>query len=215
LPSATLAKIPPLSSVTAKTDCGLPEISATIEQELKKATDLQAAYYGNPGNSGLARTPAEGAVLERAGDPQLTLCGVPTNWTAKPGEWAAAQAQRDKEFSEIQAEAGRARSKCPGTPGGGAEPACANPINATALRKTSEAEAKYLQAMTAPFNAWMQPMLACEVKREAVVKDAKTANVKGANVKLVLRPLVEAWQLPSTPVYTWTGICHDAQRYLK
>jgi hypothetical protein len=58
-------------------------------------------------------------------------------------------------------------------------------------------------------------MLACEVKREAVVKDAKTANVKGANVKLVLRPLVEAWQLPSLPVSTWTGICHDAQRYLK
>src|SRR5262249_48989526 len=124
-------------------------------------------------------------------------------------------AQRDKEISDIQIETTKVINACPGTSGGGKEPKCLNAATAAGQRKLNDAELKWLKAMNAPFNGWMQPMLACEAKREAVIKDAKAANVKGANVKLVMRPLVEAWQLTSTPVYTWAGICKEAQRYLK
>jgi hypothetical protein len=57
-------------------------------------------------------------------------------------------------------------------------------------------------------------MQECSVKREAVVRDAKTANVRGANVKDVLRPLMLAWQLVPYPVAQWRGICEAAQANL-
>ena len=64
------------------------------------------------------------------------------------------------------------------------------------------------------FNDWITMINTCETKREAIVKDAKTANVKGANVKLVLRPLVQAWEPVSYVLARWTGVCEDAQRRL-
>ena len=37
-----------------------------------------------------------------------------------------------------------------------------------------------------------------------------------ANVKLVLRPLVQAWEmLPLQAAERWTDICNDAQRFLQ
>jgi hypothetical protein len=59
-------------------------------------------------------------------------------------------------------------------------------------------------------------MRQCEIKREKIVADAKAADVKGANVKLVLRPLVQAWEtLPAQATEQWTDICNDAPRFLQ
>lgn len=80
------------------------------------------------------------------------------------------------------------------------------------LTATIERETK--KATTPLFNDWVNTIQMCEAKREAIVKDAKAANVKGANVKLVLRPLVMAWEPPPFVVARWTGVCEDAQRYL-
>jgi len=151
LPSSILAQILPISSITAKTDCELPQIAAAIERETNKARDLQGAYYGNPGNSGLARTPAEGAVLERAGDPELRLCGMPTNFSTKSPEWQAAEEQKKKEIGEIGAEESRAMNACPGI-SGGKDPACEKSVMATSRRKMNDATLRYLKAMTQPFD---------------------------------------------------------------
>ena len=56
---------------------------------------------------------------------------------------------------------------------------------------------------------------ACKVQRETLVADAKTANVRGANVKLVLRPLAVAWEQMMFLPAQWSGICESAQRYLQ
>lgn len=213
LPSQVLAQLPALSTITAKTDCKLPNVTATIERESKKATELQAAYYGNPGNSGLARTPAEGAVLERAQDSQMTLCALPMTVLAQSPAWDAADKHRRDEISRIGTEQTNTINACPGIPGG-KEPTCEQTALASGARKTDAEQKRYLNEATPLFNDWLKPILACEAKREAVVKDAKTANVIGANVKLVLRPLVQAWELPPYVAARWSGVCEDAQRYL-
>lgn len=213
LPSQLLAQLPALSTINAKTDCKLAMLTATIQRETKKATDFQAAYYGNPGESGLARTPAEGAVLERAGDSDLIMCGAPTKvYTMSPAWDAAAKRNRD-EISNIGTEQTNAINACPGVPGG-KDPACERAALATGARKTDAAEKRYLAEATPLFNDWINTIQMCELKREAIVKDAKTANVKGANVKLVLRPLVMAWEPVSYVTSRWTGVCEDAQRHL-
>jgi hypothetical protein len=213
LPSQVLAQIPALSTITPKTDCKLANLTATIERETKKATDQQAAYYGNPGESGLRRTPAEGAVLDRAEDSDLIMCGAPTTYMTMPTAWDDAEKRKRDEISNIGTEQTNAINACPGIPGG-KEPACERAALATAARKTDAAEKRYLAEATPLFAGWVKTISVCEAKREAIVRDAKTANVKGANVELVLRPLVMAWEIPPYAVARWSGVCDEAQRYL-
>ena len=99
---------------------------------------------------------------------------------------------------------------CPGIPGG-KEPACERQVNADAARKQDAAQRQFLAAVSQPFAAGVAALKTCTVKREAVVTDAKAANVRGANVKLVMRPLVVAWQQIMFVPAEWSGICESAQ----
>jgi hypothetical protein len=214
LPSAILAKVPALSTITATTDCSLGDLPAIAQRESAKANQQLAAYYGNPGMSGLGRTPAESAVLEHAENSDLELCGVAMNFVNQnTAEWRAAEERKGNELSAVTTEEGAAWAACPGIPGG-KEPACERAVSAAAARKTDEIEKRYLLAVSPLFADMVSQMQACEVKREAIVKEAHAANVAGANVKLVLRPLVLAWELPPGVVAQWSGICEDAQRRL-
>jgi hypothetical protein len=211
-PSAILARLPRLDTINDSTDCTLGDLQAQIASEANNARALHDAYYGNPGNRGLARTPAERAVLERAGDTQLELCGAAINFI--PGDaFAQADAARTRAMSEIDEERDEAWRACPGIPGG-KEPAGVRAVNSAAARKTHDAERRYLQAVTQPFADTVARMQTCNAQRETIVRDAKAANVSGANVKDVLRPLVLAWELPPAATAQWTDICEIAQRYL-
>jgi hypothetical protein len=212
LPSSLIAKLPPLSSITAGTDCSLGDLQGQIKREHDAAAALEAAYYGNPGDNGLARTPAEGKMLERAGDTELIQCGSLMNFTNVPG-MAAAEQEFDRARGEISKEQSEGWNKCPGIPGG-KEPACERAVEARAAQQLDAAQRKYLQAASQPFAGLVSQIQACEQKREAIVKDAKAADVRGANVKQMLRPLVAAWELAPFVTSQWTGICENAQRYL-
>jgi hypothetical protein len=213
LPSSIFDKIPPFASITAATQCSLDNLDATIKTETEKTNGLATAYYGNPGNAGLARTKAEGDVLERAGDSALFLCGQLTNWMAPPDALAKADADKDRSASEIEAERERSYNACPGIPGG-KDPACERTVNATAARKLNDMQVAYLRAAAPALQQISNEMKACTVKRENIVVDAKTADVRGANITEVMQALVLAWQLPPFAVQRFTAACEDAQRYL-
>jgi hypothetical protein len=215
LPSSILAKIPSLSTITASTDCSLGDLSATIERERAKAVAQEAAFYGNPGDSGLGRTPAERTVLEHADDSDLEACGSPmafANPLLSP-EWRTAEDQKSKEMDAVARDESDAWNNCPGI-AGGKDPECERAVSAATARKVDEIHRRYLHALTPVFDGMISQMKSCGVKREAIVREAHTANVTGANVKLVLRPLVLAWELPPNAMAQWTFICEDAQRRL-
>ena len=215
LPSSILARLTPLDRITDSTDCTLGGAQATIEKEINETRALQNAFYGNPGNSGLARTPAEGAILERLEDSDLEACSVEINMgTAISPDFAAADSAWTEASSRITQEQEAAWNACPGIPGG-KEPECERRVNADAAKKFHDAQRQYLAGVSQPFAARVAELRACTVKRETLIADAKAANVRGANVKLVLRPLAVAWeQLMFVPAQ-WTGICESAQRYLQ
>jgi hypothetical protein len=215
LPSAVLARLPRLDTIDRDTDCTLGGLQATVEKEYAQAIALQDAYYGNPGDSGLARTPAEGAILERLEDSELESCAVEVNsmGVAFLPEYQAADAARRETSGRITEEQMAAWAACPGIPGG-KEPECERRVNAEAARKQHDAQRRYLASIAEPFAARVAAMRACTMKSEDVVADAKTANVRGANVKLVLRPLVAAWQQAMFVPAEWSGICESAQRSL-
>ena len=215
LPSSILARLTPLDRITDSTDCTLGGAQATIEQEINETHALQNAFYGNPGDSGLARTPAEGAILERLEDTDLEACSVEVNMgTAISPDFAAAESAWTEASSRITQEQEAAWNACPGIPGG-KEPECERRVSADAAKKFHDAQRQYLARVSQPFAASVAELRACTVKRETIIADAKAANVRGANVKLVLRPLAVAWeQLMFVPAQ-WTGICETAQRYLQ
>jgi len=215
LPSSILARLVPLDRITDSTDCTLGGAQATIEKEINETRALQNAFYGNPGNSGLARTPAEGAILERLEDSDLEACSIEVNnGVAFSPAFAAADSAWTEASSRITQEQEAAWNACPGIPGG-KEPECERRVNADAARKFSEAQRRFLANLSQPFAARVEQLRACTVKRETIVKDAKAANVLGANVKLVLRPLAVAWEQVMFVPAEWSGICETAQRYLQ
>jgi hypothetical protein len=215
LPSSILARLVPLDRITDSTDCTLGGAQATIEKEINETRALQNAFYGNPGNSGLARTPAEGAILERLEDSDLQACSVEVNGgIAYSPAFAAADGAWTEASNRIVQEQEAAWAACPGIPGG-KEPECERRVNADAARKFSEAQRRFLVSLSQPFAARVEQLRACTVKRETIVKDAKAANVLGANVKLALRPLAVAWEQVMFLPAEWSGICETAQRYLQ
>jgi hypothetical protein len=212
LPSSLLARLPRLDAIRKGTDCTLGNMQATIEAETAKARALQSANYGNPGDRGLERTPAEGALLARLDDNELESCATPMSMM-EPAAMTAAAEERDRALSRIVEEEQSAWNACPGI-AGGKDAACERAVAADTARKSSEVYRRYLAAVAQPFAGQVASMQACSVKREAIVKDAKTANVRGANVQDALRPLVLAWDTLPYVTARWTGICEDAQRYL-
>ena len=214
LPSSILARLLPLDAIKRGTDCSLGGAQATVEKELAATIALHDAYYGNPGDSGLKRTAAEGAILDRLEDSDLESCGIAGNGgTAFTPEFAAADAAWEAASNRIAEEQQAAWAACPGIPGG-KEPACERQVNAEAARKTHAAHRQYLASVAPPFATRVAALKTCTLKREALVADAKAANVRGANVKLALRPLVVAWQQVMFLPAEWSGICESAQRSL-
>jgi hypothetical protein len=214
-PSSILARLLPLDRITAGTDCTAGGAQALIDEESAAVEALQNAYYGNPGDSGLARTAAEGAILERLEDPDLESCGLEANGgLAFAPEYLAADRAWSEASNRIAEEQQAAWAACPGIPGG-KEPACERQVEADTARKMAAAQRQFLASLAQPFAARLETLRACSVKREAVVADAKTAGVRGANVKLVLRPLAVSWQQVAFPVAEWRGLCETAQRYLQ
>jgi hypothetical protein len=215
LPSSILARLLPLERITAGTDCTAGGAQELIEQESGETQALENAYYGNPGDSGLARTAAEGAILERLEVAELESCGVEANsGLAFTPEYLAADRAWDEASNRIAEEQQQAWAACPGIPGG-KEAACERQVNADAARKMAAAQRQYLASLAGPFAARLEAVRACSVEREAVVADAKAADVRGANVKLVLRPLAVSWQQVMFPVTEWRSLCETAQRYLQ
>jgi hypothetical protein len=215
LPSSLLARLLPLDDIERGTDCTLGGLQATIEKELRETRTLQDAYYGNPGDSGLARTPAEAAILERLEDTELEVCSIEVNNGGSfTPEFMAAERAWTEASNRIVQEQEAAWAACPGI-SGGKEPECERRVNADAARKFHDAQRQYLASVSPPFAARVAELRACTVKREALVADAKSANVRGANVKLVLRPLAVAWEQAMFLPAQWTGICESAQRYLQ
>lgn len=216
LPSALLGRLLPLDSLSASTDCTLGGMQDLIEKEMREAQALENAYYGNPGDSGLARTPAEGAILERLEDPDLESCGVEAamGGTEFAPQYQAAERARSEASNRIAQEQQDAWAACPGI-AGGKEPACERQVEADAARKLAAAQRAFLTSVSRPFAARVETVRACTLAREAVVADAKTANVRGANVKLVLRPLTLSWQQIMYPAAEWRSICESAQPHLR
>jgi hypothetical protein len=214
-PSSILARLPPLETIKRSTDCSLGGLQATVEKEAAAAQALADAYYGNPGDSGLKRTPAEGAILDRLEDSDLESCGMLLNsrGLAFSPEYTAADTAWNEASSRIVEQQQDAWNACPGIPGG-KEPACERQVNADAARKLDAAQRQFLASMSQPFASRVAAMRTCTAKAETLVADAKAANVLGANVKLVLRPLAVAWQQAMYVPAEWTGICEQAQRYL-
>lgn len=214
-PSSILARLPGLQTIERSTDCSLGGMQATVEKEMAAAQALQDAYYGNPGDSGLARTSAEGAILERLEDSELESCGMLLNSRslAFTPEYTAADAAWNAASNRISEEQQNAWNACPGIPGG-KEPDCERRVNSDAASKLDAAQRQFLASISQPFASRVTAMRACTAKTEAIVADAKTANVRGANVKLVLRPLAIAWQQAMFLPLEWTGICESAQRNL-
>jgi hypothetical protein len=214
LPSSILARLLPLDRITNGTDCTAGGAQELIEKESSETQALQNAYYGNPGDSGLARTAAEGVILARLEDSDLESCGLGANsGLAFAPEYLAADRVWSEASNRIAQEQQDAWAACPGIPGG-KEPACERQVNADAARKMAAAQQQFLVSLSQPFAARIEALRACTVKREAIVADAKAADVRGANVKLVLRPLAVAWQQVMFPAAEWRGLCETAQRYL-
>ncbi|HUQ50628.1 MAG TPA: hypothetical protein VM692_00315, partial [Gammaproteobacteria bacterium] len=214
LPSSILARLPRLDTIKRGTDCTLGNLQAAVEKETAQAVALQDAHYGNPGDSGLKRTAAEGAILARLEDTDLESCGIAyTNDAAYAAESNAASNAFREASGRISEEQQAAWNACPGIPGG-KDAACERRVEADAARKLHDAQRRYLATMSQPFAARIATLRTCTVKREALVADAKAADVRGANVKLVLRPLVLAWQQAAFLPAEWSSICESAQQSL-
>lgn len=215
LPSSVLARLLPLTRIDANTDCTLGGAEALIEKELGETRALENAYYGNPGDSGLARTPAEGAILARLEDPELESCGsYAMSGIELMPDYQAAERAWSEASGRIAEEEQAAWNACPGI-SGGKDPACERRVEADAKRKRAAAQREHLASLARPFGARVAELERCTLAREAVIADAKTANVRGANVKLALRPLTVSWQEVMFPVAEWRGICESAQPYLR
>jgi hypothetical protein len=210
-----LARLLPLDRITDSTDCTLGGAQATIEREINETRALQNAYYGNPGDSGLKRTAAEGAILDRLEDTDLETCSLEVNnGISFTPEFTAADRAWSEASSRIVQEQEAAWAACPGIPGG-KEPECERRVNAEAARKFHDAQRQFLASLSQPFAARVATLRDCTVKRETIIADAKAANVRGANVKLVLRPLAVAWEQVMFLPAQWSGMCETAQRYLQ
>lgn len=216
LPSAILARIPALTTIKKGSDCALADLKATIKTETARAQTLHDAYYGNPGMSGDRSVPAVAKVLDAAEDSSLTQCGQLTEYTQG---WNALNTIEEKKREAISAngsEANAAITKCPAVDAFTKEPKCVRDAQERRARKDHDAEVKYLAEAQVAWAASLDQMRQCELKREKIVADAKAADVKGANVKLVLRPLVQAWEmLPAQAAERYTAVCEDAQRFLQ
>ena len=216
LPSAVLAQIPALTVIKKGSACSLADVRATIKAETARTNTLYGAYYGNPGDSGLARTPAEGKVLEHAENSDLIRCGMLTEFTAHQTALGEIEEQKSMAMEQIANETSAATDKCPNVDAFEKEAKCMAAVQTRNARAVHDAEVKYLQQAQPGWAALVGQMRQCSLEREAIVAEAKAADVKGANVKLVLRPLVQAWEM--LPVYAteqWTGICEDAQLFLQ
>src|SRR5690606_22158255 len=103
LPSELIVRLPALHSIRTGIDCPPGNMQAQIEAETAKARELATAYCGNPGNRGLERTRAEGAVLERAGSTEIYACAQPI-MTMLPEGFEAADAELQSTMSRIAQE---------------------------------------------------------------------------------------------------------------
>jgi hypothetical protein len=214
LPSSILARLTPLDAITDSTDCSLGGAAATVEAELSKVRAQMSDYYGNPGDRGLERTPAEGAVLERAGESALMTCGFDeSNGIGFAPAYLAAQEERSRRSGEIAEEQQDAWNACPGIPGG-KDPACERAVNAAAARQQHDAERQFLAAVAPIFAANTVVVQRCTEEREAIVRDARAANVRGANIHDILQVLSFAWERTQFLPAAWTGICENAQHSL-
>lgn len=209
LASDLIDRIPAIDAIARGTMCELPEVTATIERERVKITELYNARYGNPGNSGLERTPAEGAILERAGDSALEACGNVMTIMATPEAFVAADEERRAAQSAASVEEQDAWNACPGIPGG-KEPECERRVAREAAAKADAAERRYLAAIADAYGDLIADFRSCAVSREQLVRDARDANVIGANVKLVLRPLTLTWDAMPFVAARWTSICESS-----
>ncbi|HZF27992.1 MAG TPA: hypothetical protein VE907_02645 [Gammaproteobacteria bacterium] len=216
LPSAILAKIPALTAIKKGSDCALADLKATVKAETARTQTLYDAYYGNPGMSGDRSVPAVAKVLDAAESSDLTQCGQLTELTPRQTALQEIEEQKRTAMSQIATETSAATQKCPNVDAFEKDKKCMAAVQASNVRKVHEAEVKYLQQAQPAWAALVSQMRQCSLEREAIVAEAKAADVKGANVKLVLRPLVQAWEIvPISAAEQWTGICEDAQHFLQ
>lgn len=214
LPSSILSRLTSLDQITDRTDCTLGGAAATIEAEMNKVRAQQADFYGNPGDRGLARTAAEGAVLERTSDSALTICGMDQEHrVASASVFAAADAERRERAGRIAEEEERAWNACPGIPGG-KEPTCEQAVERDAARKRHDSERQYLAATAPLFAERLAVVKDCTAQREALVRDARAADVRGANIHDVLQVLAAAWERAQPLPLEWQAICENAQQAL-
>jgi hypothetical protein len=214
LPSSILARLTSLDEITDGTDCTLGDAAAAVASEMNKVRAQQGDYYGNPGDRGLARTAAEGAVLERTSDSTLMICGLEeSNGVASATALAAADAARRERAGRIAAEQEKAWNACPGIPGG-KEPACEQAVERDAARRLHDSERQFLAATAPLFARRLAVVKECTAQREALLRDARAADVRGANVLDVLQVLSVAWERAQPLPLEWQGICENAQRAL-
>ncbi len=209
LASAIMARMPRLDTITPTTDCTFGNIQATIDAETANARQLAAAQYGNPGFLGARRTPAEGAVFDRAGDPEVLQCTTyaALNAPAQPAAFAQAKAQYDRAVEAAKVSLRERILKCRVLGADAYDPRC---VRAELPPYTQAGLAAYsadLKAIAEPFANQVREMQACPLKQEAVVADAKTAKVSGANVNPVMDVLVASWENPPRVREQWTGYC--------
>jgi hypothetical protein len=214
LPSSILARITSLHEITDRTDCTLGDAAATVAAEMNKVRAQQNDHYGNPGDRGLARTAAEGAVLERTSDSALITCGLEEgNGVASASALAAADAARRERAGRIADEQEQAWNACPGIPGG-KEPACERAVEQDAARKRHDSERQFLAAAAPLFARRLAVVQDCTAQREALLRDARAADVRGANVLDVLQVLSVAWERAQPLPLEWQAICENAQQAL-
>jgi hypothetical protein len=90
---------------------------------------------------------------------------------------------------------------------------CVTGVWAPYTRKMNEAYGRYLNAIAQPFADSVAELQACTLKQEAVVADAKTAKVSGANVTPVMQVLVASWEFPATVMRQWKGYCQGYDEF--
>ncbi len=212
LASAIMARMPRLDTITPTTDCTFGNIQATIDAETTNARKLAAAQYGNAGFLGARRTPAEGAVYDRAIEPELRYCTTMTttrniiaNAPAQPA-FAQAKAEYDRAVEAAGLAFNERRGKC--VVGLDTfDPRCVRAALVPYTEAGLAAYGAYLKAIAQPFANVVTEMQACSLKQEAVVADAKTAKVSGANVNPIMDVLVASWENPPIVREQWTGYC--------
>lgn len=214
LPSTILARLMPLDAITDRTDCTLGNAVATVAAEMNKVRAQQNDFYGNLGDRGLARTAAEGAVLERTSDSELMTCGLEESMgVASATELAAADTARRERAGRIAEEQQNAWNACPGIPGG-KEPACEQAVERDAARKLHDSERQFLTAAAPSFARRLEVVKKCTGQREELLRDARAADVRGANILDVLQVLSVAWERAQPLPLEWQAVCENAQQAL-